>query len=676
MKKDNILLEVLSHYEKWTDDVTQRINRVNGWKDITDAYYGKLPDDWAFITRIVDPRIKTTLLEKNARLTNGKLKGRFVPREGGDILGAKVNSALIDFQWDMANDGGPMSTKITIADLDTRLYQSKFTLNKWKCVYDKDGEVEYEGNDCQLLDIRDCGIDFSAQHIRGAKWFQHRSWEFVEDLQAQVMPDGKPAFKNLDKVTGDLANPEFVNNNNSEKRSTEYTRRVLELRGLTDHASEDIAFPIVEIVTEYREDRWITFAPNHNVILRDISNPYEHGKIPVSQLRYYPIQDDPLGESEVEPVLPLWKAIQATICAYMDEVMLKMRPPLKIVENLARIETVVYGPEAQWIVSDINAIQEMQSNGDSLRYFQTTYSSLVSAFNNAMGGLSQGVSAVDPMSSDKTATEVKAVIKQQNVRDQKNQSDLVDFIKDIIGQWRENNKQFLFSDPKKSDYVLKIVGRDMFDELKQMGLNEMDLSPEVAQMIGDIIQQNPNISDAEINSMVEAGKTPRYPVFKNPNEKNPEKLEYKPKMVISDQGSVADLYITPGDLEGEYDYIPDIQALSSSATNDNIQARQQAFSLMTNPVVVKSLLDQGYQPDMKEIISGLLDDLNLKNGEKYFKQISATTANPNQIPGTQPDMQIGGLPNSPQAGITGGIQQQVAGPVPSQVPQGIPQAVQ
>ena len=618
--KDNILLEILSHYEKWTDDNNKRLTRKNGWNSITDAYYGKLPDDWAFITRIVDPRIKTSLLEKNARLTNGRLKGRFVPREGGDVLGAKINSALIDFQWDMADDGGSMGTKISIADMDTRMYQSKFGLMKWKCKYNSEGEIEYEGNDFELLDIRDCGMDWNAQHIKGAKWFQHRSWQFIEDLEAQVDVKGKPAFKGLDKIKGDLKNV------NSTKRDNEYTKRVLELRGLEDRAGEDLAYPIVEIVTEYREDRWITFAPNHNLILRDIPNPYDHGKIPVAQLRYYPIQDDPLGESEVEPVLPLWLAIQATICAYMDEVMLKMRPPLKIIETQARMETIVYGPEAQWLVTDPNAITEMSSNGDSLRYFQTTYSALVSAFDNAMGGISQGTSGVDPFSADKTATEIKATVKQQNVRDQKNQSDLSDFIKDIVDQWRANNKQFLFSDDKKSDYVLKIVGRDMFEDLKLMGLAEMELKPEVAKMISDIIQQNPDVSDEEIKQMAEAGSVPKYPVFKNPEEKNPEKIEYKPKMVISDQGSIADIYVTAEDLEGSYDYVPDVVSMSSSATTDMIQARTQAFNLLTNQTVLQLLQQQGYQPDMKEIVSGSLEDLGLKDGEKYFKQIGAVTS--------------------------------------------------
>ena len=96
-KKEDTIKEVSQHYEMWTQDNEKRLNRKNGWNDITDAYYGKLPDEWPYITKITDPRIRTSLIEKNARLLNNKLRGRLVPREGNDILGAKINNVKLDF---------------------------------------------------------------------------------------------------------------------------------------------------------------------------------------------------------------------------------------------------------------------------------------------------------------------------------------------------------------------------------------------------------------------------------------------------------------------------------------------------------------------------------------------------------------------------------------------------
>ena len=200
MAQVDILTEVNTHYQAWTKDNEIRTTRKNGWNDITDAYYGKLPDDWPFTSRTVDPCIRTTIIEKNARLVNGKLRGRLVPRESGDVISASINNSVLDFQWDNANEGGSMSTKIGICDLDTRLYGSKYALVKWKYECDADGKVTFDGNEMTPLDLRDCGMDFAATHVRDAKWFQVRTWDYLEDLENQSDVSGEPLFENLDAI--------------------------------------------------------------------------------------------------------------------------------------------------------------------------------------------------------------------------------------------------------------------------------------------------------------------------------------------------------------------------------------------------------------------------------------------------------------------------------------------
>jgi hypothetical protein len=662
-KYKNTVKEVDQHNEMWTQDNDKRINRKGGWNDVTDAYYGKLPDDWPYITKIVDPRIRTSLIEKNARLINNKLRGRLVPREGSDILGAKINNSLLDFQWENANDGGSMLTKMSICDMDARLYQSKFALVKWKCEYNDDGSIKFEGNEMYPLDIRDCGMDPSAMHIKGAKWFQYRTWEHIEDLESQSDTGGKPLYDYLGTIKSYLK--EQMGANSAQRRKDSYVRRVPQLRGLEDRVGEDMAFPVIEIVHELREDRWIDYFADLKLIIRDIPNPYKHGKIPVAQLRYYPLQDDPLGESEVEPVIPIWKAIQATVCGYMDEVILKMRPPLKIIQNAVTIETIVYGPEAQWLVTRPDAITEMQSNGEAIRYFETTYSALISAFNVAMGDMSQGTSSVTPFEGDKTATEVKASLKQQNVRDQKNQNDLAEFIKDIMLMWLSNNKQFLFTNPEKQEYILRVIGNENFEYFKRAGLDGMTLEPEVARMIGDIVEQKPEMTDVELGELIETGKTPKHPVYENPEEKEPSKIKYKPKMRMSDMGDSAELSITPDDLEGTYDYIADVKSMSAGATQELMESRMKAMDLLLNNAnVIQLLAQEGYKTNVKELITDTFEDQGLRDADRYFEKIE-TQALPPTAGGPQPNMPQPGLPALPQANPAGGLPEQMAGSVPA-----------
>ena len=80
------ILEVKEHYNQWTEDMEKRLNRKNGYNDVTDAYWGRLPDDWPYMSRVVDPRIRTSLNEKNGRLLNSKLRGRVVPRDRKSVV--------------------------------------------------------------------------------------------------------------------------------------------------------------------------------------------------------------------------------------------------------------------------------------------------------------------------------------------------------------------------------------------------------------------------------------------------------------------------------------------------------------------------------------------------------------------------------------------------------------
>lgn len=670
--EEKLLTELLQHYRMWTEDNERRMHRDNGWNDVTDAYYGVLPDDWPYITRMVDPRIRTTLLEKNARLLNSKLRGTLVPREDGDTISASINNAVLNYQWETANDGGSMLMKIGICDMDARLYASKFALVKWKYEVDDDDNVVFDGNEIYPLDIRDSGMDPNSSHIRNAKWFQHRSWEYVEDLEDQTDAVGTPRFKNLDKIKRSLS--EKLGQKRSSTRTTDYVPRGKTLRGMEDRVGEDRSFPQIKVVTEYRPDRWITFSPDYEVILRDIPNPYAHKRIPIAQLRYYPLQDDPLGESEVEPVLDIWRAIQATLCGYMDESILKMRPPLKVIEGAARVETIQYGPETQWLVTRQDAIEEMNSNGDSLQYFQTTYQALVSAFNVAMGDLSQGISNFGPFEDDnKTATEIKASVRQQNTRDQKNQNDLGEFIKEIMLMWCSNNKQFLFSDSEKKEHVIRIVGADQYNSFVRAGMDQSEVSPEAMQMIGDIIEQNPDMTDTEIQELLEVASVPKYPVVLNPAEKDPAKLKVKPKLSVSERGDSAELSIVPEDLEGTYDYIPDVKSMSIGASEELERARQAAIALLTsNETVLMLLQEEGFRPNVKELISSTLQGQGLKDTDRFFRKLETNAINQQgiapqgvgQMAGTLPVGGPAGIPGVPAAGASGGVQPQMAGPQP------------
>lgn len=672
--KVDLLTQLNEHLTDWQNDNDQRRDREGGWTECMDAYWGKLPEDWPFTSEITDPRIRTSLLEKNARLTNRTLKGRVIPRDQeSDPLKARIINTIIDYQWDSANDGGSMQEKISNTDLDTRWIGSKFAYVYWKTEYEG-SELTFDGNEMKPLDIEDCGMDPNANHIRNAKWFQHRIWMPWEDLE--LNKDMYPGYAALAKLT---KNGTKIN---QTRRDNKYLNRVKTIKGLEDRMGTDNSFPIIQVVIEYRRDKFITFCPDYDIILSEIENPYDHKKIPIAQNRYYPINGDPLGESEIEPVLPLWKSIQAILCSMLDESILKMRPPLKVVDGAVRTETLIYQPEAQWLMDNVNAVTEMESRADSIRYFQSVYPALISAFNVAMGDMSQGISNTDPMNQDKTATEVRQIAKQQNTRDQKNQQALAEFIKDIVSMWISNNKQFLFRNPKKKEHIMRILGNENFSYFKRSGLDEMVVPDEAMPLIQETItnaqELGQQMTESDIQTMYDSVKVPKHPVLMNPEEDNVDNMNFKPKMTVNEMGDSAELSIVPEDLDGSYDYVPDMKSMEVSAADQKIFARMQAIQQITNPNIMMMLQQEGIKPRIKDLLIANFEDTGLEDAQKFFESIGAAQLPPQaagQVPGqpgsqppaantptgsTLPTQQVPGMAGVPQAPSQPSVDQQMA----------------
>jgi len=265
--------------------------------------------------------------------------------------------------------------------------------------------------------------------------------------------------------------------------------------------------------------------------------------------------------------------------------------------------------------------------------FQADYGALVSAFNTAMGDMSQGTSAVDPFDTEKTATEVKASVKQQNTRDQSNQTKLAEAIQDMMMMWLSNNKQFLFTDPTKQDFLLNILGEDQFNFFKQSGLDEMEIPIEVEQDISQYISDmGGNVSDLDIDTMREAGKIPRYPV------KSGKSISTK----LEVDGNAAKLHITPEDLDGSYDYVPDVVSMAVGANEEMRQGQRMIMETALNPAVQQMLLQEGVKIKVKDILISNFEN----NGEKDASRFFETIEQPAVAQGSQ-QPPLGNVPISP-----------------------------
>lgn len=647
-KEGQVFKEVKQHHDigfQETDNRAVGKNRIGtiSFNEADELFRSYIDENnWPYDALLFDPRIFTFIFEKTSRLISNKPKGKLIPREGSDSLGARINNELLSYEWDAANQGGTMLSKWSLMDINTRKYGSSFAVCKWRYEVDGDGKTVFDGPEMQVLNNRDVAHDLSATSIENCNWFQARQYVTVQELQrVNDQSRSKPIYKNLDRLKY-AVRAEQEQSGGGDSRSVNWLSRNRAIAGLElDPVGKDDTFKTIEIVTEYRRDRWITFAPKHGVILRDIPNPYKNNEIPVVMLRYYAIDDDLYGLSEIEPIKGLQKAINAILCQYVDEINQKLYSPIAIGPGV-RQHTLEWGKGARWIMNNpLTDFRLVESRSNAAQYFNNTYSVLVAAMMNALGESSLGVSNVQPYQKDKTATEVKALQLQRNSRDQYNQIFLAEAIKRQYMLWHSMNQVLLFADPATLYYPIRVSGGDVLKYFEDMGYGSYDVTPEKAmeaagqnQKALDFMQklqadpdaaafleQNPDI-EAQITSgaISEDYKAPKYPIKFNQNGEE----SVVTKMMPHEGGKSAQLFIEPADVKGTYDFVVDVESMTAAYDEERKQARQAAVSLIvTNPQVSQMLAMEQWKPKFKELFVTWLEDLGFSDSERFFEKVQA-----------------------------------------------------
>lgn len=624
-----IFTEKIRHYEMARNDLD---NRRSDWDTKDELFRSHIDEsNWPYNAVVFDPRVFTAIFEKTARLFANKPRGRMVPREGGDTLGARINNELLSFQWDENErvDSTPMLAKWAMMDQNARKYGASFALTKWrferkiKKTTDKKGKVTgkssvyFDGPDFKPLVNRDVLANPSYSTVKG--WFQYREYVTLDELKTvNDAARTKPIYKNLD-ILGDALAKE--GEGGGDTRDVNYISKNKSIKGLEDFLGKDEFNKTVEVVTEYSEDRWTTFAPKHGVVLRDIPNPMDHGQIPVVMLRYYQVDDDLYGLSEIEPVQTLQKATNALVNQYLDAINMSLYTPLKIRATGVQMHTIEFGPAAKWIMNDpATDIVPHESSAVGVTEFASTYRFMIGAMQEALGESSQGVSGLDPGSPDKTATEIRDSAQQRNARDNYNQLFLSEALKKQMMFWFLMNKQFLFSDPSEQQKVIRIVGKDAIRYFQQRGLDQMEVTDESMDVLTGANQSEE--IQAEMSGLLAEGRinpqdfqTPMYPI-----EVNGETL---PKMSMEPGDELAHVILERDDLSGYYDYIPDVESMAVPDDTQLIAAAKQMIDLNVDPNTRQQLAQEGYQFKLKEAMEDFFEKLGTKDADKYFTKLEA-----------------------------------------------------
>jgi hypothetical protein len=653
--------EAYRHYSMATTDVRRR---MVDW-DQKDTLFRNYINEtsWPYRSMVTDPRIFTMLTEKTSRILANKPEGRLIPRNGGDELKAKINNELLSFQWDDNERASeiPMLGKWALMDQNTRKYGASFALCTWRWQrqierigqpFGKDTKEQgkaityFDGPDFRPWNNRDVLHNPSYSTIKN--WIQLRDYMTLNDLEdINDTARSKPIYENLDILRDKLSN---VSSKGLDTRSQNYWMKNLTVKGLQDWLGLDPSFKVIEIVTEYRPDRWITFAPKHGLILRDIPNPYKHQQIPVVMLKYYPIDEDLYGLSEIEPVEKLQKAINALVCQYLDAINMNLYTPLKVNPVNVQMHTLEFGPGKKWLMNNPSAdvIPHTQSSA-GIAEFTQTYKFLVGAMQEALGETSAATSNLNPNSPQKTATEINALNVARSARDNFNLLYLGEALKKQMMFWVKMNQQFMFSsaDNSEKQKIIQIIGKDAIRYFQNEGLDAYGLDQESIDLLTNKSMVGTNVSPQSLSK-------PLFPVKVGGDT--------LPKLTTEGGGSLGHLIIEPGDLAGDYDFVPDVGSMGDMAPQDRLNMMNSALTMTTAVYprtgarigVNAAMYNEGKRIKATELFTDFMEQSGFHDADRYIESVPPQEPPPNNAP-PSPEGQstVAGLPGAQVGGMGG-----------------------
>lgn len=653
-EEQKLFSEVYHHYTMAREDLDQRIKDFDK-KDILFRSH-IVKQKWPYRSLVVDPVIFTALYEKTARTFANKPRGRMLPREGGDAIGAKINNEILSFQWDDNErvDAQSMLIKWALMDLNARKYGAAFGFCPWRWERqvqrkdDKTGKskIFYDGPDFKPWPNRDVLHNPSYSTIKN--WIQLRSYVTLQELEnANDAARSKPIYINLDLLRAALVKEN--QGSSGDLRSNNYTVKNLTIKGLQDYLGRDPSFKTIEIVRELRNDRWITFAPKHGVIIRDIPNPMDHGQIPVTLLKYYPIDDDIYGLSEIEPVEKLVRAHWAYICQNLDQLNIDTYTPLKVKNQNGSVQmhTLQFIPGAKWLMNDPATDVIAHTTPNKTNQFVEVFRLMKASILEGLGETSAGVSNSLPGSGKKTATEIRDSAVSRTARDNFNQIMLGEAMKKQMMFWFKMNQQFFFNANEKQK-VVRIVGKDAIKFFQSVGLDRTGVSEDHQDMLSD-----PTLADSVTPNDLQ---TPLYPVETEEG--------VVPKLQMDAGGQNGSLIVEKEDLSGDYDYIPDVGSMGRDASEESVQAKNDFLARVTGvdpttgqPTGIAAMMAQeGKRVKATDLVVDVAEDTGFKDADQYIENIP------------QPQAGMGGVQIDPTTGqpsgvVSGGARGPQAGPI-------------
>lgn len=536
------------------------------WGTLLDIAYARLSTEKGFKSRVREGSLSSLIWERSARvvaqLPTGRVRSLSTRDEG--------KSLLMDLVW----------TKHIIPNANTD-YSFKIKLRMWDyyslvygampMFYDYRIDDEYVGPDATLLDPRYCFPEAGRTSLQSCQRVYVESYHNREWLEARKsLPEWDSAA--IDKILKATESNAMPANDPSD------TTPLQEERG----QGADLHKGQIKLVTMYergKEGRWITFAPDPEcVVLRNIQNPHESGRIPVVFKYAMPLIDSIWGMGDIERGESLQKAVDTAVNLNLDFGKFKLYPPMWYTDGQNKSQ-LRYEPNAKWKLSAPwgQSAGFVNPGGQSSNEFQIMYQFLKGALLNQNGTTDATISSDDKIPGQgKTPQALERIEKRENARD----------------QW----------------------DRDMFDEAFT------ELANGMINLVGtkQSVPMDFHIFDEDVQELVKSGFKDILEIYDS--AKSYKIQDNKLEEIINDQG-VAKVTIQPERLGGKYIFQMDS---NSSKANDEseeferIKGTMEFLSTPTGAAMMEAARTKGREVHLDELLNQYFISAGFKNREKIF----------------------------------------------------------
>ncbi len=682
--------KLVREYQESDALLTQRITNKQFGFDTFDKIYQTYidPNKWPYDVKLATPRGFTAIFNKTTRIIGGRFTGRIEPVEQDDEAGAKIASEHFRYSVERFNQFSdqPIEVKSAIWDTNTRLYGAGFMRTYWKTEYKKVGGKQVKVYDNWWVDVlnnRDVLLQPGRETMSNSEYVIVRRYMSLEELE-NIQEDGA----GFDK----LAMAELKQAKTGTGKDANYVPVVKQYKG---HDWTDGRF---EVCNTYYKNRFVTWCPKMGtsgrtkgqmqaLVLREIANPYRHQTIPVVPLVYIPSEEDIYGMSELQPVTALLKILSALQSQYIELVNKNLYPPTLVSATETRIDTFKYRPKAFWLVNNPQMVQVLDTKaGNSRAEFSQVYQMIVTEFLDAMGETGTGVSQVDLLGSDKTATEIKDRAYLRGSRDNFNKMMLNASLKKLMYQLFEMLRDQKFVG---KDTIVRIVGKDALKYFDQQGYSGWGINDQGYEMVYAVAQQlneTKELSDAAndnrqdmfelaYQALSQEGALDEFAEPLSPVMTGKGVIE---KLATDESANTGYLHVNPEtDYLGEFNFIPDVEALVTPSPEREYQARASWYEQAKETEQTGALQQEGYRLKHKDILTKMAELIRIKDAEQYFEKmevqdeiVPAGGGGEAGLPGGQvvPGQQTvpgapgaavgqagGGIPQTQQAGMGGAL---------------------